>query len=194
MGLTWHVHEATDAAHDLARDLNNSRQSDRSVAILAAAYLELHLRMAIEQRLLHVTDLRLPKNKNRDDKDIFYRLFDGVYGALTSLSAKVDIACALGIVSANTYHDLAIIRKLRNDFAHKPAKLIFRNPDVAAMCKTFLSPRTVRVVWGNNGEKRLARTPREMYLSAVNLMSKLVFTETVRVQHVPPQPLCLPWD
>src|SRR5262249_11507648 len=48
MGITWQLHEGTDAAHEIAVDLNNSKASDRSVGILAASYLDIHLRLAIE--------------------------------------------------------------------------------------------------------------------------------------------------
>lgn len=207
MGITWQAHENRGPAHEIALDLNNPQASDRSVAILAASYLDIHLRLAIERRLLHVADLRLPRIKDYDnkpkskEKDIFYRLFDIFPGTLTSLSTKIDMATALGIVSPNTYHDLAIIRKVRNLFAHEPEAITFDSDEVAARCEALLSPKKVCTIWRDGGgfwpdgkSHRVAETPREMYLSAVSLIVKSIFAETVRVQHTPPKPLTLPWD
>lgn len=207
MVITWLIHEWTAAANGIAMDLNNPQASDRSVAILAASLLDIHLRLAIERRLLHVTDLRLPKIKGydnkskREEKDIFYRLFDMFPGALTSLSTKIDIATALGIVSPNTYHDLAIIRKVRNLFAHKLEAITFDSADIAARCKALLSPKYVATIsrdeggyWPDGETHRVAETPREMYLSAVSLIGGSIFSETVQVRHPPANPLSLPWD
>jgi hypothetical protein len=85
------------------------RETDRGAAIVSAAFLESRLELAIKETLRNHT---LKKGAT-----LFDRLFKG-YGPLATFGAKIDLAFALEIATEDDYHDLHIIRDVRNDFAH----------------------------------------------------------------------------
>jgi mannitol operon repressor len=45
-------------------------------------------------------------------------LLDDANGPLGTLSARISLAYALGLISEDEYHNLTLIRRIRNDFAH----------------------------------------------------------------------------
>jgi hypothetical protein len=45
------------------------------------------------------------------------------YGALAPFSAKISLCALLGLTTSNVRHDLTILRKIRNDFAHSREQL-----------------------------------------------------------------------
>ena len=86
----------------LLAELEN--QSDRGAAIVGVAWVEVELEGAITSFL-------------RDSKRSRLRLF-GRNGPVSTLSAKIDLACLLGICSEVITSDLHILRDIRNEFAH----------------------------------------------------------------------------
>ena len=101
-------------------------QTDRGVAIVGAAWVEEAMSAAIES-FLH------------SDRKAWDRLF-GIAGPLGTLSAKIDLARLLGMVSDSIKSDLHIIRDVRNEFAHRIAhktehtKLAFSSPHIRDKC------------------------------------------------------------
>jgi hypothetical protein len=49
-------------------------------------------------------------------------VFSG-YGVLATFSAKISLCTMLGLTSINSRHDLTVLRKIRNDFAHSHEQL-----------------------------------------------------------------------
>ena len=87
-----------------------SGEPDRSLAIVWAAVLEERLQAALERHL--------PGNTTASD--VITDLFDPLkYGPLSTFAAKIDMACALGIIGLGARKCLKIIARIRNDFAHK---------------------------------------------------------------------------
>jgi hypothetical protein len=80
------------------------RETERATVILAAARVDVDLEVLLK-RVLH------PHPGGADS------LFDSDR-ALGTLSAKIDIAYRLGILSRDFEHALQMLRKIRNDFAH----------------------------------------------------------------------------
>jgi hypothetical protein len=64
------------------------------------------------------------------------RLFEG-YGPLASFSSRIDIAFALGIISAETRSHLLTIKQIRNEFAHTYVSLTFGSPSIRKWCATL---------------------------------------------------------
>ena len=101
-------------------------QTDRGVAIVGAAWVEEAMSTAIES-FLH------------SDPKSWQRLF-GVSGPMSTLSAKIDLARLLGIISEVIRSDLHILRDVRNEFAHHIAhktqhtKLGFNSPHIRGKC------------------------------------------------------------
>jgi hypothetical protein len=67
-------------------------------------------------------------------KNMESRLFQG-YGPLSTMAAKVDIAFALGLMSARDHADMQVIRKIRNEFAHSRAVTGFEEEIVAIVAR-----------------------------------------------------------
>lgn len=89
--------------------------NDRSIAVVAGALLE----TLIENLLRKVLN---PSTHNV--------LFNG-YGPLSTFSAKIDVAFAIGVLSATEHADLHRIRRIRNEFAHELKPLSF---SVSPLC------------------------------------------------------------
>lgn len=118
-------------------------QSDRAAAIVGAAWVEEELESAIRLFLI-------------DDKESIKRLF-GKSSPLSSFSAKIDLACVLGMCSRVIAKDLHTIREIRNDFAHNTltkdnAMLGFNSGHIRDKCMTLKCvahevPETPRVAF-----------------------------------------------
>ena len=118
-------------------------QSDRAAAIVGAAWVEEELEAAIRSFLI-------------DDKESIKRLL-GKSSPLSSFSAKIDLACVLGMCSRVIAKDLHTIREIRNDFAHNMlakdnAKLSFNSGHIRDKCMTLKcvaheDPETPRVAF-----------------------------------------------
>ena len=106
--------EAFPISEDLA--VNESHQkllhllseSDRGCIVLLAARLENDLG---ELHKMHIRRVGPTASK------MLRSLFDP-YGPLSSFSAKISIAYAYGLIEEAEYHDLELLRKLRNKAAH----------------------------------------------------------------------------
>jgi hypothetical protein len=94
--------EAIKRSLELVKEIES--QTDRGAAIVGAAWLEEELSAAIQSFLHH-------------DPKASQRLF-GRSGAISTFSAKIDLARVLGMCTAAIASDLHIIREVRNEFAH----------------------------------------------------------------------------
>lgn len=97
-------------------------------AIMAASLLDELLYGAIKFNLVQLTDAQ--------DRD----LFDG-NGPLTTFSARIKIAFALGILSLEARADLDSIRHLRNDYAHRFEKADISNQKYKSRVRQLHSVR-----------------------------------------------------
>lgn len=90
----------------------------RSAAILLSSEVELYLEFAILTRF--------PRNDTKTVKLLVDR-----DGPLSGFYAKIHLAYAMGIIDDDTCHDLNIIRRVRNVFAHAPRPIIFATQEVS---------------------------------------------------------------
>lgn len=102
-----------DAVIRLVSELKD--ESPRGVVLIATAMLE----EALRELLLAF----LVPNASAADT-----ILDGPNSPFGTLSAKIDAAYRLGLVSANFCRDLHLIRRLRNDVAHQPKGFNFEEP------------------------------------------------------------------
>ena len=74
------------------------------------------------------------------DKRLEASLFEN-YGPLATFSVKIDIAYALSIFDADMHHNLSVIRRIRNIFAHPSGPITkapsFEDEQLIALCKRF---------------------------------------------------------
>ena len=103
---------------DFARlDREVQQVHSRSAAILLASEVELYLELAILTKL--------PNN----DADIV-KILVGRDGPLGGFFAKIHLAFAMGLITADQCHDLNIIRTVRNAFAHAPRPIEFSTEEI----------------------------------------------------------------
>jgi DNA-binding MltR family transcriptional regulator len=94
--------------------LELDKETDRSVAIIAVAIIDETLKQLIERLLIK------PKNKE-------HCVFSSANSPLGSLSSKINASYQLGFISEEMHRDLQLLRKIRNDFAHKPFEMTFNS-------------------------------------------------------------------
>lgn len=96
-----------------------NEETDRACAVLAGALLDWRLNQLFRRRL-HV---------------LYDKLLDGT-GPLATFAAKIQVARALAWISKETFEDLEVIRRIRNDFAHKfDHNLSFTDESISNRCR-----------------------------------------------------------
>jgi len=128
-------------------------QTDRGAAIVAAAVLESLTELVILHRLIELSS---------DRKDA---LFDRPNAPLSSFSAKIEMAYALGIIHNDARLGLHLIREVRNKFAHRIEPLAFENPEVAKLIATRASPSV----------KALSKPIREKFLTMFQAVAVVLY-------------------
>lgn len=106
------------------------KESDRGAVLISATRLEEKL------ELLHRTHIA---HKVADPKKVLEELFRP-YAPLSSFSAKIQLAYAYGLVDADDYADLSIIRRIRNDAAHTSVEFSFEPQDIAQKITHLKAP------------------------------------------------------
>lgn len=169
-------HDAADL--EAFGELSDPHQTDRAVAILAAAFLEFRLEKALKERLPDIKGLPKCKKHKKDTNKIASlhdRLFKDPNAPLGTFASKIDAACALRLFGKNTYHDLDTIRQVRNAFAHERASLSFRTQKISQWCKKLRLPQRIKF-----GTDPLPTEARDCFLAAVNCVNWIVSEEAIR--------------
>jgi mannitol operon repressor len=96
-------------------------ETDRGASILAGSMLDQKLKDILFDFLID----------GAPTKD----LLNGNNAPLGTFSSRLNLAYSLGLISEYEYHDCNIIRKIRNDFAHKfELEFSFTDQKVSALC------------------------------------------------------------
>jgi hypothetical protein len=115
-----------DTLKDIEAEL--AAQTDRGAAIIGCAILDDFLAEAIEARLILTTSTK-------------ERLFNHEKnGPLADFSSKINLANALGILTAKMRDDMHQIRRIRNRFAHRAEPLKFSDPKIKSWCDNLTTP------------------------------------------------------
>ena len=99
-------------------------EGDRACAILQATWTEIMIERVLRGRLRW---------------EGASQIFDSK-GPLGTFSDKIIMAYGMGIFGQKTKHDLNLIRRLRNGFAHCRLPIRFNVPAVKGMCDNLLLP------------------------------------------------------
>lgn len=86
--------------------------SDTTLVLLATSMVDEFLKVVL------ISGFRQEIASKRRIADVFTG-----HGALATFSAKISLCTMLGLTTANVRHDLPILRKIRNDFAHSHLEL-----------------------------------------------------------------------
>jgi DNA-binding MltR family transcriptional regulator len=98
-------------------------ESDRGTVIVGASFLDEHLRELIENFLI--------------DKPKQTELLLGNDRPLGSFGARIRTAYCLGLLTEDEFHDLKIVRSVRNAFAHRIHGLSFLDHEIQGFCSSF---------------------------------------------------------
>lgn len=115
----WFVENAEERAAVDEMEAN----PDRPAAIVMASLVETRLTLALDAVMEDHPNIK---------KDIFRPS-----GPLGSFSAKTDIALLFGFISPDAYRDLVLLRRIRNEFAHKLAPITFDTEPIKSMTTNF---------------------------------------------------------
>ena len=110
---------------ELSAALNEvDNQSDRGAAIILGALVELALEATLEQGWPEISNTMRA------------RVFEGT-GPLATFSAKIEVGHASGVFGPTTRANLHLIRKIRNEFAHRWEPLGFEADRVRRLCSNL---------------------------------------------------------
>jgi DNA-binding MltR family transcriptional regulator len=153
-------HLTEDAAR-LVDDLQN--ETDRGAALLGAAFLDDVLEVMLRSAFV-------------DDSEAVNKLISSGR-PLESFGVRAHLAYCMGLLAPDIYHDINIIREIRNDFAHRqPA--VFEHPQVKAKCQTL---KCVSVILADD-----ACTCRDRLIVTVVLIANHLMIASSMQQHALP--------
>ena len=106
-------------------------ESDRAAAVLGGAALDHYLAEALKGFLV----------SDEETNELF-----GKYGPLSTFAARIDMAFALGLISADLKGDFNFIRRIRNHFAHHVGEATKARADLAVISGEVAAVRNTTVV------------------------------------------------
>jgi DNA-binding MltR family transcriptional regulator len=156
-----------DAVTRLQAELK--KESDRGAVLVASAMIEEALRELLVAYLV-------PNSSSNDS------LFDGTNAPLQSYSSKIDAAFRMGVISDRFCRDLHVVRRIRNDVAHRPSGCDFVDSSikdrVAALSQSHgifrRSPKWV--------QKHGVPTTRDQFIEAASWMLFYLCAEQPRIK------------
>jgi hypothetical protein len=125
-GLRSHKRE-TRTLFDLTREIEGG--SPRAVAVVAAAFVEEHLTKLIRSRLI--------KDKIKSKVDPHKEMFRPG-GPLGDFGNKNSLDYLMGFITKVAWQELDIIRKVRNEFAHKVEVNRWNIQNVSTLCASLV--------------------------------------------------------
>lgn len=109
--------------------------SDRARLIISAAWIDNFLKVKLQNEF--------SMGNAKAQKILFSE-----NGSLGTFSAKLNIAYCAGWIEADVYHDLTVIRKLRNKFAHTVDPVSLDEPKTRSLIESFQVPYRQYHDWG----------------------------------------------
>jgi len=117
--------EISDYLNDFLEEFN--KETDRAAAVLAASLLDEHLRKLLAAFLI-------------DDESETKELLE-VEKPLGNFGARIRAAYCLGLISPDEYHDLKLIQRIRNQFAHRLLRISFESVQIRDRCLSLEIPQ-----------------------------------------------------
>ena len=103
------------------------QESDRGAALICAALLDEQLRSLIAAFLI----------EDESEVEELLGSESKLERPLSHFSARIRAAYCLGLISEDERHDLTLIRRIRNDFAHDLDSSSFTKREIADRCRSF---------------------------------------------------------
>jgi hypothetical protein len=115
-----------------------SEKSDRACVILSASWAD------------HFLRIKLAREFSKGNSDARSTLFSS-NGPFATFSGKLNAAFCAGWIDRDVYHDLNVIRKLRNEFAHSINSHTFHDEPFPSMVSKLRVPKRQYYDWGELG-------------------------------------------
>jgi hypothetical protein len=133
---------ASKSLKDLTRDLPHwhdiigildeiGHEPARTAAIVGTSFLEHGLILLLRANFVPLKS----RGAHNEDDALF-----GPNGPLATLSAKIKLAHAIGLLTSEMRDDLDDIREIRNAFSHTMRSVEFETPAIAAVCHRLRMP------------------------------------------------------
>jgi DNA-binding MltR family transcriptional regulator len=172
--MAWLVTSPEDMA--VLAEINRGA-SDRALGIIAGSLVEIHLTKLLKQAFITETKVG---SKQTAEEEMFRSS-----GPLGVFSNKINITYLMGLISAELYRDLNIMREIRNRFAHRTEIGSFDHPEISSRCMNFtLIDRYVidpdnnihgdpKAFFGyqKSGAAQLLTIPKERYVLSAQVIS-----------------------
>ena len=124
-------------------------ETDRGAALVGAALIDERIK-----RLLNSHFVECKQSKE---------IINGSNAPLGTLNARVKLAYCLGLITEFEYKEIEVVRKVRNEFAHKVHGLTFNDQKVHDLCQNLMA--------NTPDGKRFEGDPRQLYINSVILTS-----------------------
>ncbi|HYE73048.1 MAG TPA: MltR family transcriptional regulator, partial [Blastocatellia bacterium] len=128
--------------------LELDNESDRASAVLCAAFLDHELEILLRRFMRDI----------KETNELFQQM-----QPLSTFSSKIKFAYVLGLIKHEVYHDLNLIRRIRNDFAHDRRARSFAETEIASRCHSLKLPDLLL-------GQRSPKEPRERFESATKMI------------------------
>ena len=100
--------------------LSLDSETDRGCALMAAAFIDEQLSLLLKSYFV-------------DDSSVVKVMFKS-NGPFSSFESKIDVSYAMGLISFNTRHDIHLLRRIRNEFAHISTPMSFEDEKISSRC------------------------------------------------------------
>lgn len=161
--------------HQLSREWSklivalNSEPSDRSVAIISAAYID-DIMGSMLRRYFCRVEMTSPLGKMKAE--------DAVPGD-GEFDRRFKLCFALGMISPSTCFELQVIQQIRNKFAHRFGETTFDHESVRRLVEYLQYPRAFSKVTGQ------PIPPRSAYLLAYENALGSLLASARKVRRIP---------
>jgi hypothetical protein len=112
-----------------------AKESDRARLIIIAAWIDHFLKVKLMNEF--------SKGNAKSRNDLF-----STNGPFATFSAKLNAVFCAGWIDADVYHDVQIIRKLRNEYSHTIEAISLNDKRIRKLLEKFLVPRREYTDWG----------------------------------------------
>ena len=134
-------------------------ESDRSSAIIGAAFLDEHLKQLLTNYLVD------------DVKEVALLLSSE--SSLGSFGSRIRAAYCMGLLSSEYFESLKLIKDIRNAFAHQLHGRRFSDGDIAQACEKLQALMPIKPIVG--------QTPRQMFFSSTIMILMDISVRTLSV-------------
>ena len=90
------------------------------------------------------------------------RLLGGFNAPLGTFSSRISACYALALIGEDEYHELTVIRKIRNKYAHRWESVSFENDSIRDLCGNL--------PWRGPAEYEAGANPRVRFSTAVAML------------------------